>query len=77
MKVTFAQEMQLCKALLAAQGMPAEDAEYFHATFLGFQCDVDIYCIDTCVRKYPNAIFSVEIIVLHNFLSVSFSSFQE
>ena len=50
---------------------------YFHATFLGFQCDVDIYCIDTCVRKYPNAIFSVEIIVLHNFLSVSFSSFQE
>ena len=32
MKVTFAQEMQLCKALLAAQGMPAACAA---ATSLG------------------------------------------
>ncbi len=40
MKVTFAQEMQLCKALLAAQGMPAEDAEILgssvaHSDFTG------------------------------------------
>ena len=40
MKVTFAQEMQLCRALLAAQGMSAEDAEILgssvaHSDFTG------------------------------------------
>ena len=51
--------------------------DYFHTALLSFQCHVDVYCIDPCVRENPDAIFGIEIIILHDCLSVTLCSFQK
>ena len=49
----------------------------FHSTLLGFQRYVDVHGVDAGMREYPDTILGIEVIVLHDFLSVTLCSFQE